>query len=107
MSADTPNQVRNQVQSAFDNSGVSAAWDRSVGWAGNKIGGLFDSGSTQMHLNSPTALSATPTLAGASTTALQNQLAQASNARATSTYLTGGAGLLEEPTTTSRVLLGS
>lgn len=49
----------------------------------------------------------TPDPAAASTTALQNQLAREANGRATATFLTGGQGLLDQPTTTSTVLLGS
>lgn len=58
-------------------------------------------------LAAPTAISKTPTQADASTTAIQNQLSREKNAFATSTFLTGGAGLLEPPTTTSQVLLGN
>jgi hypothetical protein len=49
----------------------------------------------------------TPTLASTNTTALQSQLSNEQNAASTSTILTGGQGLLDQPTTTSKVLLGS
>lgn len=58
-------------------------------------------------LQGPNAKSSTPTTAQASTTALQNQIAQEKNARASMTNTTTGAGLMDEPTTTSRVLLGA
>lgn len=59
------------------------------------------------NLESPDAKSSTPTLAQTNTTALQKQLASESAARSSSTFLTGGQGLLDQPTTTSRVLLGA
>ena len=58
-------------------------------------------------LQSPDALSSTPSQAQTNTTALQSELANESAVASTSTYLTGGAGLLDQPTTTSRVLMGS
>lgn len=56
---------------------------------------------------SPLAAGPTPTLADANTTALQKSLASESAAAAYGTTLTSGAGLLNSPTTTSRILLGS
>lgn len=58
-------------------------------------------------LKPPDALSSTPTLEQANTTRLQKQLASESAAAAYGTTLTSGAGLLDQPTTTSRVLLGN
>lgn len=59
------------------------------------------------NLESPNANSSTPTLAQTNTTALQTQLASESAAAA---YGSGfgnvGAALLDQPTTTSRILLG-
>ena len=59
------------------------------------------------NLQSPDANSSTPTVGQANTMALQSQLASESAASAYGTVLTGGAGLLTAPTTTSRTLLGS
>lgn len=86
--------------------GVNQLWDNSVGWVGNQIGSLFTP-PAQPSLQAPTAKSATPTLPDANTTALQNQLAKEKTAASTSAVLTSGQGLLDEPTTTSRVLMGS
>lgn len=58
-------------------------------------------------LQYPDAKSSTPTQAEANTTALQTQLNKESAARASATNETGGSGLLDTPTTTSSVLLGS
>ena len=58
-------------------------------------------------LQSPNANSNTPTQAQTNTTALQTQLSDEHNQASTSTLLTGGQGLLDQPTTTSKVLLGS
>lgn len=55
----------------------------------------------------PDALSETPTAGQASTSAFQNQLMAQKHAYLTSTYLTGGQGLLDPPNTTSQVLLGN
>lgn len=59
------------------------------------------------NLQNPDSLSGTPTQAQANTTALQSQLASESAAATYGTTLTSGAGLLTQPTTTSRVLLGA
>lgn len=58
-------------------------------------------------LQSPDTLSGVPTQAQASTTALQNQLTAEQNSKASYTTTTSGAGLLDEPSTTSRILLGA
>ena len=60
-------------------------------------------------LLSPDANSSTPTQSQTNTTALQNQLSAEKNAIATSAYLTPGygQGLLDEPHTTSQVLMGN
>lgn len=58
-------------------------------------------------LQSPNSLSSTPSIQQANTTALQNQLAKEKMAASTSSMLNGGQGLLDEPTTTSRVLMGT
>lgn len=55
-------------------------------------------------LESPDAISSTPTQAETNTTALQKQLAQESMFASTSTILTGGQGVLDTPTTTSAFL---
>lgn len=59
------------------------------------------------NLLSPDALSSTPTLAETNTKSIQTQLVAESNAARYGTQLTTGAGLLDQPTTTSRILLGS
>lgn len=58
-------------------------------------------------LKNPNAKSSTPTMAQTNTTALQTQLSKEQNASRTSTTLTGGTGLLDQPSTTSSVLLGN
>jgi hypothetical protein len=58
-------------------------------------------------LNAPNALSATPTQASAARTASQQTLDNEANQASTGSMLTGGAGLLDQPTTTSKTLLGS
>ena len=59
------------------------------------------------NLKSPDSLSSTPTLAETNTTSIQTQLVAESNAARYGTQLTTGAGLLDQPSTTSRILLGS
>ncbi len=59
------------------------------------------------NLQGPNTLSSTPTQAQTNTTALQTQLSKEQTASSTSSILTGGQGLLDQPSTTSRVLLGS
>ena len=78
----------------------------AVGDLFHNVGQLF-SAPEQPKLQAPSALSATPTQAQASTTAAQDTLTQEKQAASTSTVLTGGAGVLDQPTTTSRTLLGS
>lgn len=72
----------------------------------SKIGGLFQA-PQQPSLMGPDSMSAQPTLAQTSTTALQKQLTQEHAAASTSTLLTGGQGLLDDPKTTSNVLMGA
>lgn len=57
-------------------------------------------------LQAPNANSSTPTVQQANTTAIQNQLSKEHMA-STGSILTGGQGLLDEPTTTGRVLVGT
>jgi len=71
---------------------------------GKKAGELL-SPPDHPNLLAPNALSETPTQAQASKVAARRQLDQ--QRQSTSTVLNGGAGLLDEPTTTSRTLLGS
>jgi hypothetical protein len=73
---------------------------------GNAVSSLFHTPKAPT-LAAPNALSATPTQAQASTTAAQQNLASETTAASTATVLTGGQGLLDEPTTTSKTLLGS
>ena len=54
-----------------------------------------------------TSTTTTPSIGDTNTTALQSQLASNSAAAMYGTSLTGGAGLLDSPSTTSRILLGS
>lgn len=58
-------------------------------------------------LAAPNALSATPTQADAAAPALKGTLDREKQAASTATVLTGGQGLLDTPSTTSRTLLGS
>ncbi len=72
---------------------------------GGLLGGLAAPGGAA--IKAPNANSSVPTAADANTTALQNQLSRERNEASTSSILTGGQGLLDEPSTTSRVLMGS
>ncbi len=79
------------------------------GAAGTKIGAdageKYQAGlSAQPDTSTPPA---PPTLGQTNLTALGGQLSYEQRARAASTILTGGAGLTDEPTTASQVLLGS
>jgi len=56
-------------------------------------------------LEAPNSKSEIPTQDAASKTAAQKTLERERQIASTSTVLTGGAGLLEQPTTTSRTLL--
>lgn len=69
------------------------------------MGSLF--GTNAPPLLSPESISKTPTLAEASTTSLQNQLNKEGQSRMETTTPLGGSGLLDEPTTTASVLMGS
>lgn len=77
---------------------VGSFWDNDIG-----KNGLFSFLNKKPDLSQPTT--SAPTLAQANTTAIQNQLGAEKNA--TSAILTGGAGLLDEPTTTSALLTGT
>lgn len=77
---------------------------------GHKEGGNFIdnlAAPNQPNLLAPNALSSTPTNADASSVASRRILDQERAAASTSTILTGGQGLLEQPTTTSRTLMGN
>lgn len=67
--------------------------------------GLFNFSFTDK--NKPDAPPAPPTLGQTNIFALQGQLSHEQRQASASTILTGGQGLLDEPTTASRVLLGS
>lgn len=83
------------------------------GVVGGVVGGLYGAYEQTQNsqggdsLQSPDSLSSTPSRAAVNTTTLQSQLNKESAARAYGTTLTSGAGLLDQPTTTSQVLLGS
>jgi hypothetical protein len=79
----------------------------AVGDLFHNVGQMFST-PKQPTLQAPNALSQTPTQAQASATASQQTLQSEQQAASTSTILSGGgAGLLDQPTTTSRTLLGS
>lgn len=78
----------------------------AIGDTGSSIGEQLQQPDSPT-LEAPDSKSKTPDRKQASTSIFQNQLMSEKHAFLTSTYLTGGAGLLEEPTTTSRVLLGA
>jgi hypothetical protein len=90
-----------------------AGLDPNLG-ALNPIGNALDSAFSSTFgapppptLKSPDALSSQPTMATATTTAIQNQLAEEKTARLTSSYINGGAGLFgSSPITTSAILGG-
>lgn len=101
-------QVANPVGAVFGNNTVAG----QVGQYTNLLGvGLAAANAlnppSTPNLQSPDAQSSTPTLGNANTTALQNQLSTEKFQNSTSTILNGGEGLLDQPTTTSRVLMGS
>lgn len=79
------------------------------GLAGSKAGDAISNlgKPTPPTLLAPNALSATPTQADAAAAAGKATLDRERQAASTSTILSGGAGLLDQPTTTSRTLLGS
>lgn len=58
-------------------------------------------------LSAPNALSAQPTQAQASQVAIQKNLSAEQTQASTSSLLNGGQGLLDEPKTTSRTLMGA
>jgi hypothetical protein len=72
----------------------------------SNIGNLF-SAPKAPSLQAPNELSKTPTQAEANTTTVNQELKNEQAASSTSTVLTGGSGLLDQPTTTSRVLIGN
>jgi len=78
----------------------------AVGDFFHNVGQLFST-PEQPKLQAPSALSQTPTQAQASATASAQTLDQEKQAASTSSVISGGAGVLEQPTTTSRTLLGS
>jgi hypothetical protein len=82
------------------------AFTQPLGSLGKAVGSLFQA-PKQPELQGPDALSAQPTQAQASTTTLQRRLTQEHAAASTSALLTGGQGLLDEPTTTSAMLTGA
>jgi hypothetical protein len=73
---------------------------------GSAVGKLFSPPKTPT-LQSPNALSTTPSEAQASATASSQSLQDEAAAAPTSTILNGGAGLLDEPMTTSITLRGA
>lgn len=89
--------------------GIGTAIGAGVGAIVGGIGGAVAANNTPAPpaLIAPTALSQTPTIQKTNTSVIQNQLARNQNAQSTSSILTGGQGLLDTPTTTSRVLIGS
>lgn len=92
--------VSSNANDASDKAGH--VWDNTVGnqGLGGMLGGLFGK---RPNLKNPTT--GEPTLEQANTTMIQNQLAK--EKMATSSVLTGGQGLLDEPTTTSALLVGT
>ena len=83
---------------------LGAVAGAGVGFAGAEIAA---NNTPSPQLQSPTALSSTPTLAQTNTTATQMALAKESAAAPSSTYLGVTGGLLDSPTTTSRSLMGA
>ncbi len=78
----------------------------SLAVVGGAIGKLLSPPKTPT-LQSPNALSTTPSQADASAAASKQALTDEGNAASTSTILNGGQGLLDEPMTTSRTLRGA
>ena len=83
---------------------VGAVIGAGVGFAGAEIAA---NNTPSPQLQTPTALSSTPTLAQTNTTAVQMALAKESAAQPSSTYVGVTGGLLDSPTTTSRSLMGA
>lgn len=77
-----------------------------MSWLAEGFSHLFG-GPSKPQQAPPNALSSAPTQADASRAAQQKQLDQEHNSAYTSTVLTGGQGLTDQPTTTSSVLIGN
>lgn len=102
-------QIANPLGAAFGSNSVAG----QIGQYGT-LPGLIQAGvnslgnvPNQPNTQAPNALSSVPTTADANTTALQNQLSKEKMESSTSTILTGGQGLLDQPSTTSSVLMGN
>lgn len=87
-------------------TGVGGLVGGAVGQFGDKLLDLFKAPKTP-ELKGPNALSSTPTQADASRVAIRKTLDEERAQFTTSSVLTSGAGLLDQPTTTSRTLLGA
>ena len=91
--------------------GVGTAIGAGVGALAGGTAGLLEAGNLSNTANQSPQIQqpgvAPPNPATASTTIIQMQLAKEQNSLATATLLTSGAGLLDEPTTTSRTLMGA
>lgn len=97
-------------------SGVGSAIGSIFGPVGAAVGGELgnvfglnnDTPATapQPQVATPAASAPPPDPVKATTSAVQNKLAQEANSAGASTILTSGAGLLDQPLTASRVLLG-
>lgn len=91
---------------------IGGPWGALIGAAVGAGGGalLGQYAAKQMNENSTPTLAApktaAPTPQVASTTAIQSQLSNEQNARASATIQTGPSGLTDEPTTTSSLLTG-
>lgn len=101
--AGSPNSVINQVNPStwlmgehglLSNEAGQSAWDQTKN--------MFDPPK-----NHPTAPPPPPKPGDANIFALQGQLSHEQRMASASTVLTGGGGLLDQPSTASRVLLGS
>jgi hypothetical protein len=85
-------------------SGLGGLVGGILGHEGGNIMDMF-SPPKQPELKGPNALSSTPTRAEASRVAARKTLDNEAAFASTGSLLTGGAGLLDEPATTSRTLL--
>jgi hypothetical protein len=113
------NVFKGGAEGALVGVGLAAATGGTSLWLaaglGAASGALNGMGQDEMEKNKPNtespadAKTPAPTTAQVNTTALQSQLASEASARAYGSYLGGmtGVGVLDQPSTTSSILLGS
>ena len=88
-------------------SNVSNSFNHAASQVGTFFNNLFTNPSAPTLQTPANAATPTPNQATASTTAIQNQLSREKQIASTSSILTSGEGLEDEPTTTSSILVGT